>query len=563
MKERAAKILNFSEESPFFGTFHSYFYSVLKRSYEYRKFSIMTKKQKYQNLEKLLKRYYPQMRISNNFLYDVSVCISRAKNDMDISKALSWLGFTLEQFIALQSCFELFNKEQQLMDFDDILLYVRKLLRENTTFLECLREEVKYILVDEFQDVNRIQYELISLLAENSQNVFVVGDDDQSIYKFRGAGEENLRQFEKDFPFVKKIVLDINYRCPKEIVAVSEKLINHNTLRYPKQLYSGKQTEGKIVCEKFASKDEERKYVVKMIKQMVDASGEEAIRESTVKEGISKGKTAILCRTNSQLSYLAQLLKKEEIPFYMKEKVHSFYKLPHIRPIIGYLMFASNVDRSRKRLLSFLNQPMRYISREIFQDWDERKNNLDCFVSADEGSKDKFRELSEVVKRTATMPAPVAISYILKVVGYERFVLGNCRTKEEIERFKSDIEELKDRAQIYTSIREWMEYVRWEEEMEEKPEIKKLASNDAKVFLYTFHGAKGLEFDNVFIPHLNEGSVPYGKDLSIEELEEERRMFYVALTRCSENLYVTFVENGTKKDTVSRFIKECAFTVSN
>lgn len=538
MKTRAANILKNSQESPFFGTFHSYFYSVLKRSYEYRNFSIMTTKQKYRNLENLLKRYYPKMRISNLFLQDVSVCISKAKNDMDISKELLGLGFTLEQFMDLQSSFDRFNKEQQLMDFDDIILYTLKLLKENTALLECLREEVKYILVDEFQDINKTQYELISLLAGEGGNLFVVGDDDQSIYKFRGAGEENLRRFEVDFCPVQKVVLNINYRCPKEVVDVSSSLIAHNEKRFMKELCSKKPAKGKVICKKFLSKDEERKFIVDEIKK------------------IEGGNIAVLCRTNSQLSVFAEMLRKENISFYMKEKAVKFYELPSIRPIIGYLMFAGGIDKSRKRVFSFLNRPMRYIERELFVNWETGERRLDKIESADMRMKQALIELGEILNRIRKMTPRIAVSYILKAVGYENFALEKCKTKEEVEKLRWAIEELKERAKMYDSIREWMEYVKWEENIEETDRIRTEVA-DNRVFLYTFHGAKGLEFDTVLIPHLNEGSVPYGKNLSGEEVEEERRMFYVALTRSAQNLYITFVENDTKKDVKSRFISEC------
>lgn len=553
MKMRAAKILKQSDESPFFGTFHSYFYSVLKRSYEYHNFSIMTTKQKYRNLENLLKSNYPTYRISNNFLQEILSCISKVKNDMSITMELERLGFSLEQFDTLRRTFDYLNREQKLMDFDDIILYALKLLKENSYILELLRKEVKYILVDEFQDVNKMQYELVSLLAGKNGNLFVVGDDDQSIYRFRGAGEENLRQFEVDFHPVHKVILDINYRCPKQVVSVSSRLISHNEMRFFKELCSGKNEEGKVICQRFISKDEERKYIVERIKEELLLASEKASLTAPDK---SDKKTAILCRTNSQLSVLAEMLKKERIKFYMKEKPVKFYELPYIRPIIGYLMFAIGIDRSRKRLFTFLNQPMRYINRELFVNWDEGERRLDKISDSNDDINKRLLNLDEMLKKIGKMKPEIAISYILKIIGYEEIVLEKCKTKEDAEKFKSCVDELKERAKMYDSIREWMEYVKWEENADFFEE-KEVSSVEANVFLYTFHGAKGLEFDTVFIPHLNEGSVPYGKNLTKEEIEEERRMFYVALTRSSKNLYVTYVENDTKKDVKSRFLLEC------
>lgn len=544
MKNRAAKILNNSKDSPVFGTVHSYFYSVLKRSYEYRDFSILTTKQKYRHLEYILKNYYPNMRISNNLLQDILAFFSKQKNDMDISKEIEKMGLSKEQFYMLQKSYDRLNYEQKRMDYDDILLLSWKLLKSNTSLLNHIRNEVKYILVDEFQDVNKIQYELISLLAGRAGNIFVVGDDDQSIYRFRGAGEENLRQYEKDFAPVQKVILDINYRCPKAIVKVSANLIAHNEKRFIKELRSEKSDEGKILCNRFIAKDEERKAIVCKLKQ---ATAEKSI--------------AVLCRTNSQLTIFAELLKKEKINFYMREKPVKFYESPYIKPIVGYLMFACGLDRSRKRLFSFLNQPMRNAGRELFAESKGRIEQIFNVHTEDYHTKKVLLQLDKTLDCLKKMPPEISVTYILKVVGYESFVLQNIKDIKGVKKFKEEVEELKERAKMYSTIREWMEYVKWEEETEEC-ELGPKNSKDCHIFLYTFHGSKGLEFDTVFIPHLNEGSVPYGKKLSQEELEEERRMFYVALTRSKEELFVTYVENDTKKDTVSRFIKECAFTVS-
>lgn len=544
MKNRAAKILNNSKDSPVFGTVHSYFYSVLKRSYEYRNFSILTTKQKYKHLEYILKNYYPNMRISNNLLQDILTFFSKQKNDMDISKEIEKMGLSKEQFSMLQKSYDRLNYEQKQMDYDDILLLSWNLLKSNTSLLNHIRSEVKYILVDEFQDVNKIQYELISLLAGRAGNIFVVGDDDQSIYRFRGAGEENLRRYEKDFYPVQKVILDINYRCPKAIVKASANLIAHNEKRFIKELRSAKSDEGKILCNRFIAKDEERKAIVCKFKQ---ATAEKSI--------------AVLCRTNSQLTIFAELLKKEKINFYMREKPVKFYESPYMKPIVGYLMFACGLDRSRKRLFSFLNQPMRNVGRELFAESKGRIEQIFNVHTEDYHTKKVLLQLDKTLDCLAKMTPEISVTYILKVVGYERFVLENIKDLKSVKKFKEEVAELKERAKMYSTIREWMEYVKWEEETEEC-EMSPENSKDCHIFLYTFHGSKGLEFDTVFIPHLNEGSVPYGKKLSQEELEEERRMFYVALTRSKENVFVTYVENDTKKDTVSRFIKECAFTVS-
>lgn len=545
MKDRAANLLNNLSETPVFATFHSYFYSVLKRSYEYRSFSISTEKQKLKNLERLLKSHYPTFPTSKNFMRDVLSCISKYKNDIAIQKELERLGFQETVFFDLCKNYDYFNREQKLMDYDDILLFSHKLFLENPEILTILQKEIGYILIDEFQDVNKIQYDLVCLLAGKRANLFVVGDDDQSIYKFRGAGEENLQRFEQDFPSGNMVTLDINYRCPKEIVVLSKRLIEHNESRFFKELCSAKKEDGNIICKCFEKKEMERAYIVETIKERLKGTE----------------KMALLCRTNSQLSYFSELLKKEKIPFYKREKTIQFYEIPWVKTVIGYLLFASGIDRSRKILFTFLNEPLRYIKREWFIGWDLGKKELKDIIVPSVYDKETLKELEKSLKIIGKLPPQMAVSYILKVIGYETYMVEKCKTKEELDWYYCCMEELVERAKMYSSLKEWLEYIKWEEQKEDSKQKETLEKGE-KVCLYTFHASKGLEFDTVFIPHLNEGSVPYGKKLTKEEMEEERRMFYVALTRSISSLYITYVENGTKKDTVSPFLQECGLTAS-
>lgn len=545
MQTRAAKVINNLSESPIFGTFHSYFYSVLKNTYEFQNYSILTTKQKYKNLEKLLSIKFQKDKLSNHLLGQIITCISKYKNGMDISEDIIQLEFSKEAWEELCECYDYFNREQNQMDYDDILLYAHKLLKNNKELLCSLQKQIKYILVDEFQDVNKKQYELVSMLAGKDGNLFVVGDDDQSIYRFRGAGEENLFRFETDFKSARKVILGRNYRCPKEIVHISEALISNNENRFQKELVAAKDLEGEILCKKFLNKDLEREFIVSKVQELLRSGENKNI--------------AILCRTNSQLDYFAELFRKKEIAFFRQEKGINFYQTPYIKPIIGYLMFASFTDRSRKVLLSFINKPMRYIERELFINWDLGSYNISQIETGNKQADYLLDRLNDMLKVIERLPPKMAIQYILKAVGYEEYVVGQCKSKTEIANFYEAMRELKERAATYENIRQWMKYIKWLEDTE-MDNLRKVV--DKKVNLYTFHGAKGLEFNTVFIPHVNEGSIPYGKNLTKKQLEEERRMFYVALTRTIESLYLTCVENDTKKDTVSRFLKECKLTAS-
>ena len=548
MQQRAEKSIQNIGEKPIFGTFHSFFYSVLKQSDFYRKFSIITDKQKLKNLQKILNLYYPSKRVTGNLMQDILSIFSKIKNNIPIEKEITGMEFELVELLKLKSIYDKFNRENRQMDYDDILLLAYELLSDFPDVLFKLQQNIHCILIDEFQDVNKLQYNLVKLIGGKNGNIFIVGDDDQSIYRFRGAGEENLRQFEKDFTNVSKVVLDTNYRCPKEIVEVSSKLILANEKRFYKNLSSGKKESGKVTCHNFINKDLEREFVTSKIEDMIKTVGLEG---ETV---------AVLCRTNSQLGYFAEILRKKKIRFYKKEKTSTFYEIKEVVPVIGYLMYASGTDRSRKRFYTFLNRPYRFISRDIFTSREVSMQKLRETECENKVASSALKSLVDDLENIRYLSPKMAVVYIFKKIGYEAFMEEACKTKEDWERVRYVSSELLKRADEFKTINEWMEYVKFEEQIESL-ETRENVPTDEKVFLYTFHGAKGLEFDTVFIPHLNEGSVPYGKNLESDEMEEERRMFYVALTRSSEKLYITYVKNDTKKDTASRFLKECGFAV--
>lgn len=545
MKERGRKKFQDLSEMPVFATFHSFFYSVLKRSYEYQHFSISTEQQRMSILEKLLHLHFKQFQISYHFLKDILSCISKYKNQIDILSDIEKLGFSEADFSFLVQTYSYFQKDQGWMDYDDILLFSYELLKKNRGLLLTLQKQFLHILVDEFQDVNRRQYELLYLLSGKKGNLFVVGDDDQSIYRFRGAGEENLRRFEQDFCVVQKVILDMNYRCPKRIVQVSKQFISHNQKRFEKDYECGKEQQGAILVKAFDNSLEETRFLIEKIRNIMDKGGE----------------IAILTRTNRQLSFFAEMLKKEKIHFYQREKTKPFYENRYVKTIVGYLLFACKIDTSRKTLFTFLNKPVRFIKREAFLEWDEGNRELNQVIAETPSEKKSIECLDKMLKTLENLPPKMAVSYILKVAGFEEYVRENCKSVEEVKEFEDYINELMLRAGMYNNLKEWLSYIRWEERKVCHEVMEKNLEN-TKVYLYTFHASKGLEFEHVFLPNINDGIVPYGKKLSQDELEEERRMFYVALTRSSENLFITYVDSGTKKDTISPFIKECGLTVS-
>lgn len=553
MKTRWINDFGTFRKNPIFATFHAYFYSVLKQIYPYRDYSIITDRQKEMILIKVFNVYYPDIKVSGFFAEDFYNCLSKEKNGILKEKDLESINFSKDKFLEVAQKVNRFCRELKLLDYDDILICTYQVLFNNETLLFNLKKKVKYILVDEFQDINPIQYKLMTLLAGEDKNLFVVGDDDQCIYRFRGAGEENLRNFQQDFCNANKIQLNINYRCPKIVLEVSKKLIAHNCKRFEKELLSAKSEKGNINCHCFLNKSAEHIYLVKKIREELEENKSQGKRK----------KVAVLCRTNREKNSLSYFFKKENIRCYEKQKKEFFYEKRFVKSLMGYLMFATGKDTGRRRLLTFLNAPMRGIGRECIEMWEDYGGRLSELPGLTKGEKEVFLKLEENMRVLRNLPPKAAVVYIQKVIKYDEYVRENCHSADEWAEAKENMENLKERAESYASLSDWMEDILWEEKGDTFCENDfKNEEKEADIYLYTFHGAKGLEFDTVFIPHLNEGNIPYGKDLTMEDMEEERRIFYVAMTRCKERLYISFTDNHTKKETVSRFIEESGLTVT-
>ena len=405
------------------------------------------------------------------------------------------------------------------------------------------QQKFQYILIDEFQDINQLQYDIIRMLALPENNLFIVGDDDQSIYRFRGSKPEIMLHFGEDYKKAKKVVLDVNYRCTKDIVEKSLRLIGHNSNRYPKDIRANSEAEDGVILCSFDNTAKEAAFIIEQIKKSIE-------------KGQRYSDFAVLFRTNIQPQYLMEQLLSHNIPFHTKDALPNLYNHWMVRDILAYLTIGKG-SRRRKDFLQILNKPKRYLSRESLTD--EMVDFLEWEKLYEEQPwiAERVVKLSYDVKLLEKMSPYAAINYIRRGIGYEdylrEYATDHNRKPEEL---LDILDQIQESAKGFASVDKWVFHMKEYEEQLTRMARQKNA-NPNSVELATFHSAKGLEFANVFIMEVNESWVPYRKSVLERDIEEERRLLYVGLTRAKEKLWISYVkEIHNKSSEPSRFIKE-------
>ena len=544
MKERFVKLLSDEkirlDQLPTFGTFHSVFFGILKDSFGYNTDSLITEDEERQYLISLLEKdkdIEVTIENANLILSDIKAYkVSKEKGEKFSPKYLSANKFD-EIFDKYRNL--LFNKKK--LDFHDMIDNCRDMLINHKDVLEHYREKYEFVLIDEFQDINQEQYDIIKLIC-SSKNLFVVGDDDQSIYKFRGSRPKVMFDFQDDYKKAKIIVLDKNYRCAKNIVAFSKKIINNNKERFKKSLKSDRKEKGVIYINVYEDSNEENDYIVTTIREILSNNNENK-------------SIAILYRTNILSISLVSRLRKENIDFYMKDAKTNVFDQFAISDIISYLKII-NGSTDIEDYNKIINKPTRYVSRTAIG---YKKCSID---SLKKYYKDKvfilknINKLENDIYLTKSINVALAIRYIRYDIGYEKYLQEYCDKKgiDYIE-IKELLDELEEECVRFNSINQFLQYI---------DDYKKALSNDKNeknescpVKLMTFHSSKGLEFDNVIIIDANDGLIPHKKSIKQKDIETERRLFYVALTRAKDNLYILFTKKRNGKSyKPSRFVLE-------
>ena len=424
-----------------------------------------------------------------------------------------------------------------------MLVYTYELFTQRKDILAMWQQKFQYILIDEFQDINQLQYDIIRMLALPENNLFIVGDDAQSIYRFRGSQPEIMLHFGEDYKKAKKVVLDVNYRCTKDIVEKSLRLIGHNSNRYPKDIRANSEAEDGVTLCSFDNTAKEAAFIIEQIKRSIE-------------KGQRYSDFAVLFRTNIQPQYLMEQLLSHNIPFHTKDALPNLYNHWMVRDILAYLTIGKG-SRRRKDFLQILNKPKRYLSRESLTDEVVDFLEWEKLYEEQPWIAERVVKLSYDVKLLEKMSPYAAINYIRRGIGYEdylrEYATDHNRKPEEL---LDILDQIQESAKGFASVDKWVFHMKEYEEQLTRMARQKNA-NPNSVELATFHSAKGLEFANVFIMEVNESWVPYRKSVLERDIEEERRLLYVGLTRAKEKLWISYVkEIHNKSSEPSRFIKE-------
>lgn len=528
-----------------FGTFHSVFYKILRKSRRYEATEILSERQKTDYIREIIGRYG----ISSNDISELSQNIindiGNIKGNMLNAQEYEPSCCKKEDFIKVYNAYNLELKKDGKMDFDDILRECYLLLCENHTMLEQWRELYKYILIDEFQDINRIQMNIIELLASPLNNIFVVGDDDQSIYGFRGARPEIMIEFKDYYPEAELIVLNVNYRSTQSIINVAGRVIENNKTRLDKCAHANNDKDFQPDIRKFRNQVEELKFVVSKIKEYEN-------------QGISLSEMVILVRNNSQIQEISSFLKNRKIEAESGKHRSNIYNGMVAKDILSYVRGALKFDGTyfNEDLIYVLNKPQRYISRQVVLSVNMNisavrriysKNNIDSFL---------FH--IEMIRK---LPPQAALSYIRKGAGYEEYLrLYAIENNIPMSGLLKQLEQLVQECSKFNTLEQWINSIDSAQNSEGQNFGKKSSGEGGtnnRINIMTMHGSKGLEFKAVFIVDANQGIIPTSKALRERDFEEERRLFYVAITRAIDYLNVYAVEErlGCPIE-VSMFVEE-------
>ena len=543
MRERFAKITKDDRFPVTFGTFHGIYYGILKWAYRMNASNIFSEEEKMMLLREVIAGMELEIEDEKEFLQGIASEIGQIKNNRLSLEEYESSNCSDQMFRKIYEEYERRRKLLKKIDFDDMLVLCYELFQKRPDILQMWQKKFQYILIDEFQDINQVQYDVIRMLALPENNLFIVGDDDQSIYRFRGARPEIMLGFSKDYPNAKSIILDVNYRSTKAVVSAARRVIERNKNRYQKEIITVNEQGDNVHIQEVRHPVEESHYVREQIAKAVAA-------------GTEPSQIAVLYRTNTEPRALVETFMEYHIPFQMKEHLPNLYEHFIGRDFQSYMRMALG-GRDRGDFLMIMNRPNRYIGRDSVDRGEISFENLRKYYMEKDWMVDRIDQLEVDLKVISRMTPYAAIQYIRKSVGYDLFLNEYAiKRKMKLEDLQELIREMEERAKEFKTIEEWFDHIeKYTEELRMQAVTR--TENRNAVSLMTFHAAKGLEYDTVFIIGANEDVTPYKKAELAEEMEEERRMFYVAMTRAKKHLTISYVrEKNGKAMEQSRFLGE-------
>ena len=552
MKERIISLIGNKARMMQISTFHSFGLTIIKKYYEYvnlnRNFTIIDSDDALSLIKKLVKdagydpKHYNPKTIRNK--------ISSAKNELMSPDELD--KFTCNELDSV--VVSIYRKYQDRLlannsvDFDDLLLLPIRIFKNHPEVLKIYQEEYKYILIDEYQDTNQVQYILTKMLSAKYKNICVVGDQDQSIYGFRGSNYRNILNFEKDYPNALVILLEENYRSTKNILGAANDIIANNKNRRDKNLWTSNEEGDKITSKRCMDERDEASYVVSEINKLISS-------------GVSHNDIAILYRTNAMSRNIEENLLGENIPYKIVGSFY-FYNRREIKDLISYLRLIYNTsdDISLSRII---NVPKRKIGLKTLEkiSLNAINENKSMFDAIESGKELEFKKLIlELIKDSEEMSLTELVDDILDKTGIKKELehentIESIARLENLEEFKSITLNFENRYGII-SLEDFLNEISLVSDIEEAKDNKDV------VTMMTVHAAKGLEFDYVFLVGMEENLFPHSRSISDNsELEEERRLCYVAVTRAKKKLYITSVNSRLlygldNHNPKSRFINE-------
>lgn len=537
-----------------FGTFHSSFFRILRRYAGVSLEDLLLDLDRFKLVRSILK-YLKISNYNDDDVLDLLNEISLVKNELVDYRDYDSKSFEQEIFQKAYRLYEDEKKRHGKIDFDDMLIQAYDLLNNDPAILSIVRQVFKYILIDEFQDINRVQFELIRLIAGQENNLFVVGDEDQSIYGFRGARPDFMLEFDQYFPSARHILLDTNYRSSKDIVDLSLGLIKKNKKRHPKDLKAFSKDPARISYIYPKDTDDEARLVAD---QIFDRVGSQ--------KGADYGDFAVIYRTNRQARAFVDAFMDKRIPFILKDAPKTIYDHWVSLDIIAYLRIAMEIG-SGGDWARVINKPFRYISKKSLAKAEASMDFLDCLLNdgdIKDFQKKNLEDLYIDLNYVRGLSPQYGISYIRTTLDYDRYILDYCHERRiKSQQIVEILDELEAAAGPYRTILDFFKHIDQVREEVKKNADKTAGSSlatsaDKGVVLTTMHSSKGLEFDNVYIVGVNEGIVPYqlGDDSKLD-IEEERRLLYVAITRAKRVLVISSpLKRFGKKIGQSQFLKE-------
>mgnify|MGYP000031808148 FL=1 len=553
MRQRFLSLTGESYVSVTFGTFHAVFFSMLRHAYNYSAGSIIKADIQYNYIRNAAMGFELEYPDENEMVTGIISEISRVKSNrlcIDTYEAVSCPAAT---FRLIYKKYENMLISRRMIDYDDMIIMCYELLSKRADYRKAWQDKYKYILVDEFQDINKAQYDTIKLIAGKQANLFVVGDDDQSIYAFRGSKPDIMLGLSTEYRDIVQMYLNTNYRCSSEIVAGARSLIEYNKVRFAKDIRSCGMCSGRIKVCKMADIEEETLYLSKEVRELIA-------------DGIKPEEIAVISRTNIISNIYYTRLNSDGVACRTLTAVHNIYDSWLMQDIAAYMRLSQGMY-DKENAVRIINKPSRYIKRALITQPFNFEHLRKCY-DGDEGLIKIINDMQFDIKMLSHMSPYAAVNYILKGIGYEDYIneeiIRKRLNKEEV---YAKLTEIKTLSRKYMDIKQWLKYI---DEQAEKTEQENKSdkrqgnhkNSDEKdsagaVNIYTMHSCKGLEFKAVFIMDVCEGIIPYNKAVLDNEVEEERRLMYVAMTRAKEKLYLVYPIKRYGHDTAaSRFISE-------